>query len=443
MQPRAKDASQGQLFQIPLSRIVAPEHPLIQLAEKIDWRQFEEAFGSLYSPDQGAPGKPIRLMVGLHYLKHTYDLSDEQIVARWVENPYWQYFCGEVYFQHEWPLDPSLMTRWRQRVGDRGMERLLEVTIQTALQLGVLKSHHLKKLVVDTTVQEKAIAFPTDAKLYHQMRQKLVQAAQRHGVVLRQSYVRVGRRALVMQNRYAHAGQFRRARRERKRLKTYLGRVKRDIERKIADQPALQKDFKPLLSLADRLLTQRRDSKNKLYSLHAPEVVCISKGKAHKRYEFGCKAGLVTTAKAPFIVGALAFEGNPYDGHSLAASLEQTLRLLGKTRLDDVYVDAGYQGHHCGALAQVHVVKRRWRRLSRSVRRWYRRRSSIEPIIGHQKQDHRLRRNYLKGVEGDKMNVILAACGFNLRKLLRKVLFALWQLLAGRRCRSSTVLVTS
>jgi IS5 family transposase len=428
MRPKTKD-SQGMLFTSKLEQIIDTEHSLCKLASVIEWDQFDKAFGKLYDPGFGRPAKSTRLMVGIHYLKYTYNLSDESVVERWVENPYWQYFCGEQYFQHQLPIEPTTMTKWRNRIKDEGMENLLEQTVKAGLKTGILKQHQLKRLTADTTVQEKAIAFPTDAKLYQKMRIKLVKKAKEHSVELRQSYERVGKKAFVMHHRYSHAKQFKRGKRQLKKLKTYLGRVTRDIERKIVNNPHLHSEFSKLLDMSERLLSQKRDSKNKLYSLHAPEVHCISKGKAHKRYEFGCKVGLVSPIKNAFIVGALAFEGNPYDGHTLKDSLLQTMGFMGKDKLGDVYVDDGYKNHGCEDIADVHLVKRGWRKLPGSIRRWYSRRSMIEPVIGHCKSDNRLDRNYLRGVDGDKMNAILSACGFNIRKLLRKILFWLLRII--------------
>jgi len=278
-------------------------------------------------------------------------------------------------------------------------------------------------------VQEKAIAFPTDARLYQKMRVKLVKKARDCGIALRQSYSRVGKRAFVMHNRYSHARQFKRAGKQLRKLRTYLGRVSRDLQRKTQQSPQLQAEFSELLALSQRLLSQKRDSKNKLYSIHAPEVYCISKGKAHKRYEFGCKVGLVSPMKNAFIVGALAFETSPYDGHTLKDSLNQTRRFLDQDKLGDVYVDDGYKNHGCEDMAEVHLVKRGWRKLPISIRRWYSRRSMIEPVIGHCKSDNRLGRNHLKGTEGDKINALLSGCGFNLRKLLRKIVFWLLRII--------------
>lgn len=423
MRPKPTD-NQNLLFSARLEQILSHNHPLFKLANTIDWSEFEEAFGKLYDPGQGRPAKPIRLMVGLHYLKHAYDLSDEDVVARWVENPYWQYFCGCTHFQHEFPIDASLMTKWRKKIKAEGMEKLLEVTIKTGLKTGTVKRTELKRLSVDTTVQEKAITFPTDAKLYQRMREKLVSKAKDCGIELRQSYVRKGKQALVMYGRYAHARQYQRARKQLRKLKTYLGRITRDIERKL--QPEQLEEFEKLLGLSHRLFLQKRHDKNKLYSIHAPEVVCISKGKSHKRYEFGCKVGLVTTMKNPFIVGIQAFEGNPFDGHTLKASIEQAER-LGSFKADEIYVDRGYRGHNYTGDAIVHIVRLGWRKLPRSLRRWLRRRSVVEAVIGHSKNECRLAKNYLLGVEGDKINAILCGCGYNIRRLLRFFIFWLYK----------------
>ena len=438
---RSKPAdNQNLLFSARLEQILNHNHPLFKLANAIDWSEFEQAFGKLYDPGQGRPAKPIRLMVGLHYLKHAYDLSDEDVVARWVENPYWQYFCGFSHFEHELPIDSSLMTKWRQKVKAEGMEKLLEVTIKTGLKTGALKRAELKRLSVDTTVQEKAISFPTDAKLYQRMREKLVSKANDSGIALRQSYVRKGKQALMMHGRYAHARQYKRAKRQLRRLKTYLGRVTRDIERKL--QPDQLKEFEKLIGLSHRLLLQRRHDKNKLYSIHAPEVVCISKGKSHKRYEFGCKVGVVTTMKKPFVVGIQAFEGNPFDGHTLSSSIEQAER-LGSFKAEEVYVDRGYRGHDYKGNAIVHIVRLGWRKLPRRLRRWLKRRSVVEAVIGHSKNECRLARNYLLGVEGDKINALLCGCGYNIRRLLRYIIFWLYKILVVGRFRYPANLVVT
>jgi len=432
MKPKSR-VPQRELFGAHLSELLNPEHPLYILANRIDWRQFDAAIDELYAAELGRPGVNTRLMVGLLYLKHAFNESDESVVARWVENPYWQFFCGCNYMQHELPIDPSMMSKWRKRVGGERLEKLLEVTLHTALAMKAIKPQELTQVNVDTTVQEKAIAFPTDARLYHKMRIALVRQAKRLNIPLRQSYRFVGKKLLFKQGRYAHARQMRRAAKMTGKLKTLLGRLVRDIERKarktrgqIADE-----SLRELLALAHRLLAQTRDSKNKLYSVHAPEVECIAKGKVHKRYEFGCKASVATTSKSNWIVGAHALDGNPYDGHTLAGAIEQIERLTKKTP-DDVVVDKGYQGHNYLGAATVHVVRTIPKRATRTMRRMLKRRAAVEPTVGHLKSDNRLSRNHLTGKLGDQINTLLAAAGYNLRKLLRWIVFSLVCLLVRR-----------
>jgi transposase, IS5 family len=424
MQAKPK-SSQMELFKIPLKKIINLKHPLCVLGATIKWPEFDKAFGPLYSEDKGRPGKPTRLMVGLHYLKHTYNLSDEEVVLQWLENPYWQYFCGNEYFEHEYPIDASSMTRWRQRVSDAGMEKLLGETINAGLDIGVLKKASIKKLNVDTTVQEKAISFPTDAKLYHRMRAKLVDLSREHGVKLRQSYTRRSKYSLYMRGRYTNCRQMKRANRELKSLKNYLGRVVRDIERKVVGNDKMKGVFSEPLTLARRILSQKRQDKDKVYSIHAPEVECISKGKAHKKYEFGCKVSVAATSRECFIVGMKAHHGNPYDGHTLRESVLQAESITG-FKAKDVYVDRGYRGHDYKGQALVHIAGRGTRRLRTSIRKWLKRRSAIEAVIGHAKTDGRLGRNYLIGRRGDNTNAILSGCGYNMRKLLKVLLFCLF-----------------
>ncbi len=414
MQPK-KQYETPDLFRSRLDQILNRNHPLFVLANKIDWSFFEEEFGKSYVEDRGRPGKPIRLMVGLHYLKYSFNESDESVLERFLENPYWQYFCGFKYFQHNLPIDSSSLTRFRKRFGESGSEKLLEELIQTAKREGHLKRRDLDKVNIDTTVQEKAIAFPTDARLYYKMREVLVRAAQERGINLRQSYKWLAKRALSKQGRYSHAKQMKRSRKEVRKLKSYLGRVYRDIKRK---EPEPDSELRRLLQLAERLQEQKRDSKHKLYSIHEPDVECISKGKAHKRYEFGNKVGMVTTSKKNWIVGIKAFHNNPYDGHTLKESIEQAERLTG-WKIKEAYVDSGYRGHGYDGDTEIHIVNfRTMKRLTRTVKKWFKRRSAIEPVFGHVKSDNRMSKNYLKGIEGDRINAILSGCGFNMRKLL-------------------------
>ena len=411
--PQQQD--QADLFRSRLDQILDRKHPLFILAKQIDWSVFDNNFGRLYA-DKGRPALPTRLMVGLHYLKHAYNESDESVVARLLENPYWQHFCGFEFFIHRLPLDPSSLVRWRKRIGSDNMEKLLSETLDTAKRGGHLTEKHMERVNVDTTVQEKAIAYPTDSRLYHKARVLLVKAAKERGIPLRQSYLRVGKKALIMNGRYAHARQIKRAKREQKKLKNYLGRVYRNILRNC---PRPDDQLAELLANARRLLLQQRSDNNKLYSLHAPEVECIAKGKVHKKYEFGCKVSVVTTSTDNWVIGAEALHSNPFDGHTLKGALKQMKRLVG-WEAGSAYCDKGYRGNPKQLNnTSIHLANQRKKSMKPSEWRWFKRRSAIEPVIGHMKHDNRMDRNYLKGTDGDKINVILAACGFNLRKLLR------------------------
>jgi IS5 family transposase len=403
------------LFKNRLDQMIDMRHPLVVLSQRIDWSVFEKEFGNTYHDSEGRPGAAIRIYAGLHYLKHTYDESDESVLYRSLENPYWQYFCGFEYFQHSLPIDPSSMTRFRKRVGWERLELLLKELLSTASREGYLEQRDMEHVNIDTTVQEKAVSFPTDARLYYKMREALVSYARKHHIDLRQNYRRLSRQSLIKQSRYAHAKQYKRASKQTKQLKTYLGRVYRDIQRKTS-QP--DEELTHLMQLAERLLQQEKNSKNKLYSIHAPEVECISKGKAHKRYEFGCKVGLASTSRKNWIVGVEALHNNPYDGHTLDQTIKKVESLTGM-QIKNAYVDLGYRGHNYEGPGQIHIVdSRKIKRLTRSVRNWFKRRSAIEPLIGHLKSDNRMQRNQLKGKEGDHINAILSACGFNMRKLI-------------------------
>ena len=405
---------------VELESFLDKEHALYQLANSLNWDYLISSFGPYYVENNGRPGIPIRVIAGLHYLKYLENESDESVVEKFCENPYWQYFCGFKTFQHELPCHPTTLVKWRHRVGEAGVEKLLSETINTAKREGLLPEKLCRRVNVDTTVQEKAITFPTDAKLYHKMRQNLVKAANKRNVVLRQSYSRVGKFALLNQNRYAHARQMKRAKKELRKLKTYLGRVMRDIIRKVPNPDA---ELNKLLCLAKRLLQQKREDKNKLYSLHAPEVECIAKGKAKAKYEFGCKVAVTTTCKDPWVVSIFAAHGNPYDGHTLQRSLDQSQRLT-EVKAEDAFVDRGYRGkenHSYGTRIFVSGAKR----LPIALKKLLRARSGIEPIIGHLKEDHRLDRNYLLGKTGDMINAVLTGCAFNLRKIMRLMPFAI------------------
>jgi IS5 family transposase len=419
MKPRkpSSEDPQGHLYRTELSQLIDLAHPLAKLAALVDWSRFDEVFTPLYDPGQGRPAIPTRLMVGLHYLKHVFRLSDEEVVARWVENPYWQHLCGSKYFEHELPIHPTSMTKWRDKIAAAGAEPLLAATIAAGLQLKIVQPQSLQRVVVDTTVQPRAVAYPTDAKLYDDMRRKLVRQARQQGLVLRQSYVRCGKRMLAAVGRSARGRHKAGIRKHTKKLKTYLGRVIRDIDRKLpAENRTLP--WQQLLRLAWQLYRQQRGDANKIFSVHAPETQCIAKGKLRKPFEFGHKVSLVTTAREQFVIGAQALELRPFDGHTLAGTIAHVEGMMGQKIRGEIYVDKGYRGHNYEGPAKVLLAKPR-RQQEKKRRRWYNKRNGIEAIISHMKNDGWLARNYLKGTRGSRFNALLAACGQNLRQLLR------------------------
>jgi IS5 family transposase len=427
MKPKRSPDKCGQkdLFRTELSKIIDPAHNLVKLSKVVDWDRMDEFFGKTFCPDNGRPAVSTRLMVSLHYLKYTHNLSDDDVVSAWVENPYWQYLSGMKFFEHELPIHPTSMSRWRKRIGEAGAEELLKETIEAGLRLKAVKPYQLKRVNVDTTVQEKDVRFPTDARLYDRARQRLVDSAKERGIELRQNYNRKSKHLLAQQSRYAHARQMKRAKRCTRKLRTYLGRVIRDIERK---SPKPDSELRSLLEIARRIFQQKKKDKNKIYSVHEPTVECISKGKAHKRYEFGCKVSIAATSRGGWFVGARAVHGNPYDGHTLKDALDQIERIA--RRPEHAFVDMGYRGHGYGGEVEVHVDKRRRGRTAKSLWRWMKRRAAIEPGIGHLKREHRMDRNRLKGIEGDRINAVLSAAGMNFRKLLRWVASLLYQIYA-------------
>ncbi|RWI04344.1 IS5 family transposase [Mesorhizobium sp.] len=424
MRPKERrESGQTDLLRSRLDHILNMDHALVKLAKTIDWRFLEERLGEVYDDDPGRPPLPTRLMAGLAILKSMHTLSDESLCERWLENPYYQLFCGEEFFQHRLPFDRTSLTRWRLRMGEERLMALLQESLAAAARLGAAKPSDFRAVIVDTTVQEKAITFPTDAKLMHRARERLVKLAKRHGIALRQSYARVGKIALIKHQRYAHAKQFKRANRQLKRLRTMLGAVIRDITRKLVGRPELMQVFALPLSLARRVRDQRqRERGKKVYSLHAPEVECIGKGKAHKPYEFGVKVSVATPLQrsrgGQFVAHVKTLPGNPYDGHTLATIIPAIEDTIGVS-LGKIVTDAGYRGHNApkGKMFKVHVAGYK-RGLTKVVKRALRRRAAVEPVIGHLKNDHRMGRNFLAFSEGDANNAVLAAVGYNFSLLL-------------------------
>ncbi len=413
MRPEEKNTRQGQLFEVELSTLVRRDHKLVKLSERIDWSRFESKFGELYCENNGRPGLPTRLFVGLTYLKYLHNVSDEILLLAWIENPYWQYFCGERYFQHEAPCDRSQMSKWRKRIGEKGAEELFQESLAVAREAGLLKMSSLKELYVDTTVQEKNISYPSEANLLNRARAKLVAIARQHGISLRQSYTRTGKLLQVLAHRYAAAQQWNRARSKTKKLRTLLGRVVREIERKVKEDK--KPVFAELIMLSKRLLEPTKETK--LYSLHEPETEAIAKGKMYKRFEFGVKVSVVTTRREGLVLGCMAIHGNPFDGHTLESALNDAERRVGKLLRAKVGVDLGYRGH--GIKERFAVFHPKLKKLTKHNRLFIRARSKIEATISFLKRCFRLRRNYLKGKVGDVMNSLFAASACNMSHVMR------------------------
>jgi IS5 family transposase len=421
------------LFRARLDQIINMQHELVRLAGQIDWDFIDGEIAPLYS-DKGRPGIETRFAIGLLLLKHIYGLSDEGVCERWVHDPYFQFFTGEEFFRHEFPHERSDLSHWRKRLGDR-LELLLAESLRVAHASGALRSKDLARVTVDTTVQPKNITFPTDAKLLHAAIKGLNRLATRHGVRLRQSYVRIAKRAAMMAGRYAHAKQFNRHRRQLRILRSRLGRLIRDIGCKIAGHADVEAAFALPLARASQIRGQQQRQRGwKLYSFHAPETECIGKGKARAPYEFGVKVSIVTTnARAPggqFVLHAKALPGNPYDGHTLRDIIESTQKLTG-CEIERAYVDKGYRGHDAHNPRRVFLSGQK-RGVFGTIKRELRRRSAIEPVIGHMKAEGHLARCYLKGRAGDAANAVLTAVGYNfrrilawLRMLLRSILIAI------------------
>ena len=438
MKPKERrESGQADLLRSRLDAIIDMNHALVKLARTIDWSFLEERFGAVYEDKPGRPPLPTRLMAGLAILKHTYDLSDEVLCERWLENPYYQFFCGEEFFQHRLVFDRSSLTRWRQRMGEEKLQALLQESLSVATKTEAIKPSDLNRVIVDTTVQPKNVMFPTDARLLNRAREILVRLAKGAGIKLRQSYGRVGKFALIKHQRYAHAKQFKRANRALRTLRTYLGRVIRDIARKLEGNVGLLDGIAldRMLALARRVLDQKQRQRGpKVYSLHAPEVECIGKGKAHRPYEFGVKVSVATTLShakgGQFVTHVKSLPGNPYDGHTLKAVIPEMEALIGNI-IERLLGDKGYRGHNAPPDYKFRVfISGQKRRVTPKIKRELRRRSAIEPVIGHLKSEHRMGRNYLWHRQGDAANAVLAAVGYNFRRLIRWLSLLLGQILA-------------
>jgi IS5 family transposase len=413
--------NQNDLFREKLSEMLDHRKPLFKLTDEIPWDDFEKEFHQYYCKNFGAPSKPIRLMVSLLILKQLFDLSDEAVVEKWTENPYYQYFSGQIYFTWELPCDASELTKFRNRIGKEGSEKILKLSIKLH---GEDATERI--IVVDTTVQEKNITYPTDLKLQVKIIKQCLKIAEKEKIKLRQRYSRIVPKLIMDQRLKRNPKKIKEANKSARKIKTIAGRLTREINRKLPIEKKLE--YSEKLEIFKKILSQKQNDKNKIYSIHENNVYCISKGKSHKKYEFGSKVSIALTANTGIVVGVMNFENNIYDGHTMPDVLEQVEKLTGERPL----VSVGDRSYKCPKEIKGTIIispKNFGKQLSdyakRKIKKLFRRRAGVEPVIGHMKTDFRMVRNFLKGIQGDHINATMAGVAFNLNKWMRKAQKAL------------------
>lgn len=416
MRGQSPNQNQGNLFFTPLKALLNPAHRLYQLSTEIDWSAFESEFGKDYS-HTGRPSHPVRLMVGLLILKQLDNLGDETVVEKWIENPYYQYFCGMDVFQWNFPIDPSDLVYFRNRIGRAGAELILQSSVQIHGE-----EAEESEISVDTTVQSKAITFPTDAKLHKRIMEYCWAIADQEGIKLRQSYKRKIKNYLRSQYNSQHPKRRKAASKGLRKIRTITGRLVRDVVRKLPEDRLAK--YGQLLAIFHKVMTQKRGDSDKVYAIHAPEVSCIAKGKAYPKYEFGAKAAIAQTKKGGIIVAAESFQGNPHDSYTLLPILLQYHRIL-DTLPEAAILDRGFRG--VKTIFGVKMIRpdkpknNNTPYQKRKARKRFRRRAAIEPTIGHLKHRFRLDRNWLKGSKGDQFNLLMAAAAFNFKKWMNRM----------------------
>lgn len=415
MKGKTPDQGQRNIFRPILKDIINPNHELVILSDQIDWKTFEDQFKGFYS-HTGQPGMPVRMMVGLLLLKRIYNLGDETVMDQWIQNPYYQYFCGESEFQWKYPCDPSDLVHFRKRIGKDGVEKIFQLSVDTRKN-----EIRTKDVLVDTTAQEKNITYPTDAKLLKQVIKQCNRIAKKEKIKQRQSYRRTLKK-LMLKQRFAHHPKRRKeANAALRKLQTIAGRLVRELEREL-NQSALEA-YAIDINNFKKVIAQKKQDKNKIYSLHEPGVACIAKGKAHKKFEFGSKVSFAVVPGVNIIVGVRNFNGNPNDTTTLEPTLEHVEKTCGK-KIKNAIVDRGYKGKT--KIGEITIVSPKPPNAKQpysktTMRKKCRSRAAVEPVIGHIKHDCRMVRNYLKGDMGDDINALLAAAGFNFRGLLKKI----------------------
>jgi IS5 family transposase len=420
---------QKNLFYGSLMDMLDTNDPLVILANNIDWSKFENEFKKHYkNENKGRPNKPIRLMVGLLLLKQLENLSDERIIIEWKRNPYFQYFCGYNEFQTTIPCHSTELVKFRNRIGVKGFEYIFKHSIEIHNEKDIRE-----EVIIDTTVQESNLTYPTDGKLAIKIINHLHKIAKKEEIKLRRSYIKEIKQHRINLRFYRHPKKIKKAKASMKRLKTIAKTLIRDIDRKFGENLELHKKYAEEFYLYMKILNQTKKSKNKIYSLHEIDAYAVNKGKEHKGYEYGTKASIVTTKNSGIIIGVSAHKKNEHDSKTLQLALENTISNVGKT-IKEAICDRGYRG-----VKQVNVdnhivdisipgnrLKKDTPKQIKEKREKFKRRAAIEPVIGHLKSDHRMQKNYLKGFVGDQINLLLAATAFNLKKWMRIYFFALF-----------------
>jgi len=417
MTGKKENQNQRNLFQPLLKDFIDLSHELVLLSAKIDWNYFDKEFSQYYS-NTGQPAMPIRLMVGSLMLKRIYNLSDERLCESWIRDPYMQYFCGMAHFQHQFPCDPSDFVHFRKRIGEAGIEKIFAYSVHL---FG--KAAKEKVTLSDTTVAENNTTFPTDAKLAKKIIDKCNEIAKKEGITQRQTYLRTSKQLVRDTHNRKHIKRRKKAKKADAKLKTIAGRLLRELERELPNH--LLENYQEELNFYYQILAQNRTDKDKIYSIHKPFTACIAKGKAHKQYEFGTKVGLITTSKTLIITAIKSFEGNPHDSRTIEPLLDQLQSNFKHTPKEVVY-DRGGKG--VKQIGETKISTPDYRPLKRDTtyqkkckRKKFRRRAAIEPVIGHLKTDFRMGQNYLWGENSPQINAFLAATGWNLKKMMKKL----------------------
>ncbi len=412
---KAKPQKQRDLFNPMLIDFIDKKHELVNLAEQYDWRGLESELAQYY-PTRGRASMPVRFMAGCMILKHLYNLGDETLVQAWIMNPYMQYFTGESTFQHSFPCDPSDFVHFRHRMGEQGMQAIFKKSVE--IHGG--QAFNSEVSLSDTTVQENNTTYPTDAKLYKKVIDACNKIAKSEKCKQRQTYKRVSKKLVRNTHNFNHPRRYKKAKKSVQKLKTLSGRLVRELRREL--DPAQLSKYEEKLRLFEKIIHQQRHDKDKIYSLHKPYTACIAKGKAHKKYEFGNKVGILTNAKNLIIQAVETYKGNPHDSKTIEPLIDQVQENF-QFKPKEITYDRGGRG--ANQIQGVHIntpkppKKTDTAYQKRKARQKHKRRAAIEPVIGHLKSQFRMAQNYLLGEETTKMNALLAATAWNLKKWMR------------------------